>query len=280
MAGSEHKFTDGLNLFILAHPDDEVAFAPIIHRLVGERRPVRLIYLTDGSSGGSPSVRQAETVRALAWLGVAALNLRFAGHEVGIADGQLHRNLDRALHALEQWCAASQSIACIYTLAWEGGHPDHDSAHVVAAAFAAGRGVASRVRQVPFYRASDRWPAPIFTVGAPLPANGPVVSIALSLEERWLPVRLIRFYRSQWRSFVGLAPVILWHALTHRSFKMQDLSKPRLANRPTERPLLYEVRNGVRCEDVLAAAAAFLALQRQARQPDRVPVTAAAVRIA
>ncbi|MEO8176087.1 MAG: PIG-L family deacetylase [Sphingomicrobium sp.] len=263
-----------MNLFILAHPDDEIAFAPIIHRLVGKRAPVRLVYLTDGSSGGPPAVREAETVRALAWLGVAASQLRFAGHEIGIPDGQLHCNLGRALEAIEQWCETSPSIDCIYTLAWEGGHPDHDAAHIVAAAFAAARGVDSRVRQIPFYRASDNWPAPIFTVGSPLPANGPVVGVALSPGERWLPVRMIPFYRSQWRSFAGLAPLMLWHALTRGSFSMQDLSKPRLADRPTARPLLYEVRNGVRCEDFLAASAAFLALHQPARRTDPAPVAA------
>ena len=259
VADTMGKSTDNVNLFILAHADDEVAFAPIIDRLVGERRPVRLVYLTDGGSGGRSAVRNAETVRALASLGVEESDLRFVGHEAGIADGQLYQNLPGALEAVEAWCGSLKSIARIYTLAWEGGHPDHDAAHVVAIAFAATRGLVERVLQVPFYRASDRWPPPLFTVSSPLPANGPLVSLPLSPSERWLPVKLIRFYRSQWRSFAGLAPAMLWHALSCRTIDMQPVTRRRLAERPTPRPLLYEVRNGVSCDDFLAAAATFLA---------------------
>lgn len=265
VAGSTGKSSDDYTLFILAHPDDEIVFAPLIDRLVREAKPVRLAFMTDGRSGGLPAVREAETVRALASLGVDQTDLLFGD----IADGQLHCNLRRALEAVERWCGSLRSIARIYTLAWEGGHPDHDGAHLVAAAFAASRGLGDRVRQVAFYRASDKWPAPMFTVRSPLPANGPVDSITLSSGERWLPVRLIRFYRSQWRSFVGLAPFMLWHAITRRSFEMQPLNPRRLTERPTVRPLLYELRNGMSGKDVLAAAEAFLADHADARKRNR-----------
>ena len=259
MTGSVRKFAQGANLFILAHPDDEIAFAAVIDRLVREREPVRIIYLTDGGSGGSPPARRAETVRALASLGVEASHLCFAGHELGIADGLLYRRLRDALGAVERWSRWFGSIARIYTLAWEGGHPDHDAAHVVAAAFAAPRGLSGRVRQVPFYRASDFWFAPAFVLNSPLPANGPVDFVALSRAEQWRAVKLVRFYRSQWRSFAGLGPVLLWHAVTRRAVAMQRISDRRLSERPTAKPLLYEARTGPRGEQFMDAIGAFLA---------------------
>ena len=268
MAGSVRKSIEDVNLFILAHPDDEVAVAPILDRLVRERKQVRIIYLTDGQSGGLPAVRNAETVHALASLGIDASDACFAGHQNGIADGQLYRHFHDALETVEEWCRPLKSIAAIYTLAWEGGHPDHDAAQIVAAAFAATRGLRDRVWQVPFYRASDNWPAPAFTLSSPLSENGPVVSIPLLPSERWLPVKLTRFYRSQWRSFAGLAPVILWHSLTRRALLMQRVRYDRHAERPTARPLLYEMRNGVRFDDFLAASAPFLASSRGTHRND------------
>jgi LmbE family N-acetylglucosaminyl deacetylase len=263
-------------VFILAHPDDEIAFAPLIDRLVREGKRVRLAFLTDGRSGGPPAVRKGETIRALASIGIDHSDLLFGA----IHDGQLYRNLRGALEAVDKWCGSLRSIARIYTLAWEGGHPDHDAAHIVAAVFAAGRGLADRVRQVAFYRASDRWPAPLFTVSSPLPANGPVDSIALSSSERWLPVRLIRFYRSQWRSFAGLAPFMLWHAITRRTLELQPLNPRRLSERPTFGPLLYEVRNGVSGEDFLVEAASFLARPADDRKQNRLAVATQDVRTA
>ena len=185
MAGNAPK---DVHLFVLAHPDDEIAFAPLLHRSVREQKPVRLVYLTDGAAPGmSSTVRERETVNALGHLGIHRSAVYFAGSECGIPDGQLCRHLDQAFEALEKAAADWKSVAAIYSFAWEGGHPDHDAALVVAAAFAASRRLETSVWQVPFYRASDRWPAPMFTLGSPLTENGKVVSLPLTARERRLP---------------------------------------------------------------------------------------------
>ena len=146
LASSAARSAQGLTLFVLAHPDDELAFAPILHRLARAQQPVRLIYLTDGAAPfASAALRNAESAAALAWLGIDPSSLWFAGSEIGIADGQLYRHLPSALDAIEQRVPADSAIAAIYTLAWEGGHPDHDAAHIVAAAFAAARGCEDRL---------------------------------------------------------------------------------------------------------------------------------------
>lgn len=266
LAASAARSAHGLTLFVLAHPDDELAFAPLLHRLAHAQRPVRLLYLTDGAAPfASTALRNAESAAALAWLGIGRSSLWFVGSEFGIADGQLYRHLYPALDAIDQRVPADTAIAAIYTLAWEGGHPDHDAAHVVAAAFAAARGLDDRLWQVAFYRAADRLPAPMFVVGAPLAANGPVQSSPLAPAERRLARRMMRFYRSQWRSLVGLGPFIVWHSLTRRTFTWQAVSYARLAERPTPRPLLYEVRNGVAFDDFRAQSAPFLAAPRTPR---------------
>lgn len=268
LASSAVRSAHGLTLFVLAHPDDELAFAPLLHRLARERTPVQLIYLTDGAAPfASAALRTAESIAALAWLGIDWSSLWFAGSEIGIADGQLYRHLPSALDAIEQRVPADSAIAAIYTLAWEGGHPDHDAAHVVAAAFAVARGCEDRLRQVAFYRAADRLPAPMFVVGAPLAANGPVQSSPLTRTERRLARRMMRFYRSQWRSLVGLGPFIVWQSLTRRAFAWQLVRSNRLAERPTPRPLLYEVRNAVSFDQFVAQSAPFLAARRSARSP-------------
>lgn len=268
MPGSVVTSTEKVNLFILAHPDDEVAFSPILDRLVREQEQARLIYLTDGRTGSVPAVRNVETVQALGFLGIDRSNVCFAGHQNGIPDGQLYRHFDAALEALKDWCRCSKSIDRIYTLAWEGGHVDHDAAHIVAGAFAASEGLSDRVWQVPFYRASNKWPAPFFTLGSPLLENGPVVSLPLSRRERRLPRRLIRFYRSQWWSFLGLGPFIFWHSLTRHALLMQRIRYERLGQRPTARPLFYEMRNGISFDELLAASGPFLARHQNNRPKD------------
>src|SRR3954469_13918301 len=85
-------------LFILAHPDDELIFAPILDRLVRQAKPVLLIYLADGAPpGSSTSVRHAETHAALSLIGMHRSSVKFLGSEHGIGDGQLYKHLPRAL---------------------------------------------------------------------------------------------------------------------------------------------------------------------------------------
>jgi LmbE family N-acetylglucosaminyl deacetylase len=264
------KTPEDVHLFVLAHPDDEIAFAPLLDRLVRERRLVRLIYLTDGAArGASAATRQRETLAALRHLGIDSSAVYFAGTESKIPDGQLCRHFETAFDGLKRWAAHWKSVAQIYSFAWEGGHPDHDAALVVAAAFAGSRALDGHVWQVPFYRASDRWPAPMFTLGSPHAENGEVVRLSLTARERRLPAELIRFYPSQWRSFVGLAPFIIWRSLTRRSFTMQRLDPRRLRDRPTKKLLLYGKRDGVTVDELLSETVRFLDAHTPARRKSR-----------
>jgi LmbE family N-acetylglucosaminyl deacetylase len=42
-------------VFVLAHQDDDIAFAPLIRRLKAGGAPLRIVYLTDGGGGPVPS---------------------------------------------------------------------------------------------------------------------------------------------------------------------------------------------------------------------------------
>lgn len=251
---------DGISLFILAHPDDELAFSPLLDALAAARRAIRLVYLTDGATRGVTSAtRNAETISALGHLGIAASHAHFLGQTVGIADGQLHRHLDDAFHALKGLSDTWGSIDHIYSFAWEGGHEDHDAALIVAAAFASAGQCTGNLWQLPFYRASDVFPAPVYTLAAPLSENGAVVPLPISARQRRLPRELIRFYPSQRRTFLGLGPLIIWHSLTRSHLPLQPLNPDRLRQRPTARPLLYERRSGISFDEFDALSQAFLA---------------------
>jgi len=257
---SMSKALQDIHLFVLAHPDDEIAYAPLLSRRAREGKAVRLIYLTDGAAAGPyASVRAAESRAAIAHLGVAPECAFFPGLDESLPDGRLHLHLDRALSALEDWSRSWRSVAGIYGLAWEGGHPDHDASLLVAAAFAARRGIIDRLWQGAFYRASDRFPPPLFTFRSMLPQNGEATTLALSARERRLTLGLLRFYPSQWRTFVGLWPLIFWSSFARPNFELQRTIPRRLFERPTRMRLLYEYRNGLAYEDFAAAVAPFLA---------------------
>src|ERR1043165_10179605 len=101
-------------LYVFAHQDDEVAIAPRIARDVAAGARVVCAFLTDG---GAPAVRDAESRAVMAELGVQDVIF------VGFPERALVEHLDAAYYALEEIDAEA-----IVTLAWEGGHQDHDAA--------------------------------------------------------------------------------------------------------------------------------------------------------
>jgi LmbE family N-acetylglucosaminyl deacetylase len=253
-------------LFLLGHQDDEIAFAPLISRIKAKGQPVRVVYLTDGGIGRvTPKLRNTESSRALASIGVAATEINYLGTEMAVPNGQLFRRFSAVYSALDAQTAAISSLGEIYTLGWEGGNMDHDAAHVIAMVLAMARDRLHRAWQVPFYRAADLGP-PFFSLFAPLPDNGPVTTLTLASRESWLRARLIRHFHSQWRTFAGLGPLILWHALTKPVLKRQPMRLHRLWERPTAGRLLYEQRYGVSFGEFSECATAFLR-ERAITQP-------------
>jgi LmbE family N-acetylglucosaminyl deacetylase len=121
-------------VMLVAHPDDEViAFGALMQQM---KRAI-VVFATNGaphdpyfwreygSREAYAEVRRQEARRALAVVGAEPV---FLSDQVsgGIADQELFRRLPEAAGALEG-VVAQLSPNCLLTLAYEGGHPDHDA---------------------------------------------------------------------------------------------------------------------------------------------------------
>lgn len=232
-------------LFVIAHQDDELALASRIRLAVARGDRVTCLCLTDGASHVAAAIRDDETRRVLKHLGVD--DYRVAPAEQRIADGTLPEHLEAALAFVE---AQPESFDEVVTLAWEGGHQDHDAASLVAAVFARSRGI--RCLELPLYNGLGVR-GPLFRVNHP---------VGDGWSERRLPrreylanVALARFYASQRKTWLGLAPLLLLG-------KPRELSReadPRRAESPPHPgPLLYERRFRYPYDRFAAHASAFL----------------------
>ena len=235
-----------LALFVFAHQDDEFAAAPWIVEELAGGADVGCVYLTDGGSRVSPAVRDGETRRALASLGVDPHNVVFAGAPADrIPDGALAARCVGALDALEAAIATRAWVPQrFYAPAFEGGHSDHDAAHVVTAVAAARRGLLDRSWQFALYNA---WGvrAPWFAAFRQLPSGAPSRRAKLRGAQRFALVALCRYYRSQRRTWMGLLPGALVERLLLGRESVVRFDVRRLAARPHDGPLLYERMFGV-----------------------------------
>lgn len=224
-------------LYVFAHQDDEVAIAPRIARDVAAGARVVCAFLTDG---GAPAVRDAESRAVMAQLGVQ--DVIFAG----FPERALVEHLEEAYRSIEAIDADE-----ILTLAWEGGHQDHDAAHLVALALAKAKGV--RCLEFPLYRG-------YFRVLSPLRAGE---RRRLRLGEIVKRAMLCWRYPSQRRSWLWLG----WWLWLRWSEVVCEASIERVLEAPPGKRLLYERRFRFPRERFFAAARPFIErriLQRSA----------------
>ncbi len=242
-------------LFLFAHQDDEFGvFAAIEQAVACGQRPV-CVYFTNGAATVAAERRDAESRAVLLRLGVAAEDMHFVGSRLGLADGSLYQHCEQAFTATAQILALLPAPQTVYLHAWEGGHQDHDAAHVISLALAQ-RWPQAELRQFALYHGA-RLPGSLFRVLAPLAENGPVSRFSVPWPARWRHLRLCWGYPSQLKTWIALFPFVLWHALGGGAQQWQAIAHHRLQQRPHAGPLLYESRRAESWERVKTALDAF-----------------------
>ena len=247
---------DATVLFIFAHQDDEFCASQRIRRAILRGDRVLCVYLTDGEGHGTSSTRRdSESRKALKSLGVPIDHIAFIGSTNRIADGSLWRGLDDAveyvLQALAAWCVSD--LSRVYTLAWEGGHADHDAACLVALAVARSFDIVENVWELPAYHGRGL-PGMLFRMMSPLHKSEEAEIHTLSPAQGLRAAFFWLHYPSQFRSWLGLFPeAFIKYAVLRRDFSQPALYRNVLA-RPHPGPLLYERMRRATYEDILEAA--------------------------
>jgi LmbE family N-acetylglucosaminyl deacetylase len=228
-------------LFVFAHQDDEYSAAPWILEELAAGNTVACVYLTSGGFRSAPAVRDAESRSALQALGVAGDAIIFLEGEQGrIGDRELAARSLEGLAMLERWIESAPFVpARIYAPSYEGGHPDHDASHAIAAAVASHFDTAGDAWHFSLYNAY-RCPRPFFSTLRQLPTAAPKRRAATPWRTRlWLTMLCWR-YRSQRRTWMALFPGALLARMILQSEFVARFAVARLTKRPHDGELLYE----------------------------------------
>ena len=236
---------------LLPHPDDEFAILPLLERAQADGRAIHLVWLTDGAFGCvDPEVRRRESLRALQSVGVQPVTAAFVGIDGRIPDGRLHLSMAEAHAATVAVLDAVDGPAELLLPAWEGGRQGHDAAHALGRAVARSRGFA--MLEYPLYQ-GEGLRGPVFRALTPLRATEAVRALAVGWADIGRLVRACLHYRSQWRCFVGLLPMVLLRLLLARSIVLCAVDPAAPLRPPHPGPLLYERRTAWRWRDLETA---------------------------
>ena len=242
-------------LFVLAHQDDEVFLSTRIERERASGHAAWCAFLTDGRAhGADPARRNAESRRVLERLAVAPEHVRFSGN---VPDGELPLHLEPTFDELSEWLR-DIAVGRIYTTAWEGGHQDHDAAHLVALALARARGLVGRTWHVSTYNGYRR-PWMLYRVQQPVAGARRTCVRRLDVGTAVRHALLPAGYPSQRSSWVGLWPGLALERLALRREVVLAADLATVRRRPHAGALLYERRTEWTYDAFRAASARFMA---------------------
>lgn len=231
-----------INVFLMAHQDDEFGVFWEIHNLISKHEKVIVVYLTSGSLTGKLNERRnGESIKVLKTLGVSENNVYFLGSDLQIPDGALIEHAQQAYRALKLLIDKIGNPQRFYVLAWEGGHQDHDAAHILGALMAKQYGVVDQSYQFPLYT-GEKLPFSFFKLFSPLKENGSVIRHIIPWRLRVQFIKYCFYYQSQKKAWLGLFPFFLFHYLFSGSQYLQKITLDRIFQSPHSGRLLYERR--------------------------------------
>ncbi len=191
-------------VLVAAHPDDETigagASLPLFRQLL-------LVHVTDGAPRNGADARAAGFATATDYAAARRRELA-AALAAGGADPALAE-----LHAPDQEAALAMSeLATVLTAllrrhqatvviahAYEGGHPDHDAAALIAHLAAKRTGVVEIIEMTSYHRAADGSVA----TGRFLPNGAPATVISLAPQEQRRKRAMLDAFTSQRRTLAG-----------------------------------------------------------------------------
>ena len=175
-------------LFLFAHHDDEIFIATLIRRLTDEHGQVACAWLTRGGLGGRE--REAESPRAVETLGVGRNSLFF----FRLPDGKALDYLDEIVNRLTRLLVKLR-IVSVFVPAFEGGHPDHDTAQLALALSIRLLPGGISLYEFPLY---NRYHTRLFRVGEFIPDTASTTRwTSMKLRDRLLKRKLSHFFASQ-----------------------------------------------------------------------------------
>ena len=247
---------DGV-LVVLAHQDDEYFALPWIAKEIAAGNDIACVFLTDGGTRTDPDTRNKESLDALCSVGVRSHRVAFLGTEHSIHDGSLSRNLGVAYEHLETWLEQNSfRVARVYSPDYEGGHPDHDAAHLIAFRASSRRGVVSDAWSFSLYNCY-RSRKPVFRTLRIIRRPG-ARFVRYSIVRGFGYAMFCWRYRSQRRTWLGLFPESFLRRVFLRTEWVNPFDGARLRERPHDGELLYEWMFGARHFEFSGYAREFL----------------------
>jgi hypothetical protein len=204
--------------------------------------PIHIVYVTSSDLNGiSNKTREKESLKVLRKLGVKKNQISFVGKELFIPDLRLKDHFIKAFIRCKKLLQKLGNVGTIYSLAYEGGHPDHDALNFLCSKLILFSKTKIIGWQFPLYSGPGLFGS-LFYLFRPLKKNGNVKKKKIDWKNIKIFLKLIFIYKSQFKTFFGLYPFYFIHMVFKRNSVIQKINPYKTYNRPHKGKLLYERR--------------------------------------
>jgi len=230
------------SLLIIPHQDDEIFILPYLIKLIRDGHKVVVIYLTNGKyANHSVYIRRKESCDVLKSVGINSQDIKFVGENLNIRDGEVINNLNiLSVELFKIIMQYGEDLSEILTPAWEGGHHDHDATNFIVNYVALKMSKARQVCQFYTYNAHGVR-HPFYRVMHSIKPSDLVKPFKFSFYDGLRTLFCIRHYKSQYFSFIGLAPELIYRLIFIRNLEL-DYNLPDFDIKPHDGGLFYENR--------------------------------------
>ena len=124
-------------VIVLAHLDDEFAFAPLIKRFLPiQKKNLQFIYCAERLDSKKSSIlkRRIENKKSLKYLGISSKQIIYLNDYFIVNDLKLYKAKSKIINFLDELRNES-NFKKIFSLACEGGNPDHDFLSLIIHAY-------------------------------------------------------------------------------------------------------------------------------------------------
>jgi len=192
---------DGKLLILLAHPDDEIFILPFLSKIQVQ---TFFVYLTNNSRYFSAD-RSKELNESMQRFRTQGHDFRIEKFDKPCRDGFCYLDLNKDHFKQVDNFIRANNVTRIATLAVEGGHQDHD----VACLFSRKLAISNKIDFIEFsaYKKPNK---NLFSLAVMKPQKKGMPFSFGRLEVIKNVFSLIFLYRSQWRTWLGLLPFIIY----------------------------------------------------------------------
>ncbi len=224
------------DLYIFAHPDDETFIAGSMAMALKSGIEVHGLWMTSGDYFGGGERRRVEHAKAMEILGLEGSNTEICDYP----DLGLMYNLEGCIKKISRVIEEIKPHR-VFTTAYEGGHPDHDSTNLACFMALADIDADISMLEIPLYNGSGpskhfKWRINSFPLDNERVLYQPLDNGSIRIKHR-----MIKAYSSQWMYMIPLRLACGTERMKNIGEPYSEVPKDRDYTRPPHwRPLNYE----------------------------------------